>query len=220
MILIFGFRARAKNVGHGEFFCAHCGADRSYVLQHIRRWFTLFFIPIFPAGRVLGEQVKCTTCGSAYRPDVLNAPTSAAFSENLRGATRVAAVAMLAAGDVRNEAARTAAVDAARRAGSGSYDDSWLANDLSAIDASQLEMYLVPLAQGLSLPGKESFVEQVARVGLADGALSPAESRVIESIGAQLGLSAAHLRGIVVSTPGGPPAVAPGDGPPESTPGG
>ncbi|MDQ1475744.1 MAG: hypothetical protein QOE62_973 [Actinomycetota bacterium] len=214
MILIWGFRARAKAVSTGEFFCTRCGVDRSYVLQQIRRWFTFFFIPLFPVGKPLGEQVKCSTCGTCFRPEVLSTPTSATFSENLRGAVRFAAMSMLDAGDSSNEAARSAAIDAARRAGAETYDDAWLTNDLGALDSSQLGEYVAPLAQGLNLQGKETFIEQVARIGLADGPLSPSETRVLESLSATLGLSAAHLRGIVISTTT-PQLPSAGDGPPD-----
>ncbi|HEV7526450.1 MAG TPA: zinc ribbon domain-containing protein [Acidimicrobiia bacterium] len=200
MILIFGLRARIKALATGEFFCTHCGADRSYVLQQFRRWFTLFFVPLFPVGKVLGENVKCTTCGSVFGTEVLDMPTSAAFSENLGGATRVAAMSMLAAGDPNNEAARLAAIDASRRAGATSYDESWLVNDLEALDPSHLGEYLGPLAVGLDPQGKETFIEQIARIGLADGPLTPTELGVLESLSSTLGLSAAHLRGIIVST--------------------
>ena len=213
MILIWGFRARAKAVSTGEFFCTRCGADRSYVLQHLRRWFTLFFIPLFPVGKTLGEQVKCSTCGTCFRPEILTTPTSAKFSENLRGAVRFAAVSMLGAGDRSNTAARTAAIDAARRSGADTYDDTWLTNDLASLDSSHLHEYVAPLAQGLNLQGKETFIEQIARIGLADGALSPAENQVLESLSATLGLSAAHLRGIIVST--APQLPSTGDGPPD-----
>ena len=215
MILIWGFRARAKTVSTGEFFCSHCGADRSYVLQQIRRWFTLFFIPLFPVGKRLGEQVRCSTCGTLFRPEVLNAPTSAAFSENLRGAMRVASMSMLAAGDPTNNAARAAAVDAARHTGAEGYDETWLTRDLAALDASQLGDYLAPLAQGLNPQGKETFIEQVARIGLADGPLSSSEMHILETVSAALGISAAHLRGIVVSTTIGPQSPTSGDGPPD-----
>jgi hypothetical protein len=214
MILIWGFRARAKAVSTGEFFCTRCGVDRSYVLQQIRRWFTFFFIPLFPVGKPLGEQVKCSTCGTCFRPEVLSTPTSATFSENLRGAVRFAAMSMLDAGDSSNEAARSAAIDAARRAGAETYDDAWLTNDLGALDSSQLGEYVAPLAQGLNLQGKETFIEQIARIGLADGPLSPSETRVLESLSATLGLSAAHLRGIVISTTT-PQLPSAGDGPPD-----
>ena len=192
MILIWGFKARARTISTGEFFCSRCGADRSYALQQIRRWFTLFFIPLFPAGKALGEQVKCATCGARFQPEVLNTPTSASFSESLRGAMRVASMSMLEAGDETNDAAR-----------------------LAAVDASQLGEYLTPLAQGLNPQGKETFIEQVARVGLADGPLSSSEMHVLETLSAALGISAAHLRGIVVSTPTGPRSPSAGDGPPD-----
>jgi hypothetical protein len=215
MILIWGFKARAKTVSTGEFFCSRCGADRSYVLQQIRRWFTLFFIPLFPAGKALGEQVKCSTCGARFQSEVLNTPTSASFSESLRGAMRVASMSMLEAGDETNDAARLAAVDAARTTGDENYDETWLFKDLAAVDASQLGEYLTPLAQGLNPQGKETFIEQVARVGLADGPLSSSEMHVLETLSAALGISAAHLRGIVVSTPTGPRSPSTGDGPPD-----
>ena len=214
MILIWGFRARAKAVSTGEFFCTRCGVDRSYVLQQIRRWFTFFFVPLFPVGKPLGEQVKCSTCGTTFRSEVLSTPTSATFSENLRGAVRFAAVSMLDAGDRSNEAARSAAIDAARGAGAESYDDTWLTNDLGTLDSSQLGEYVAPLAQGLNLQGKETFIEQVVRIGLADGPLSPSETLVLESLSATLGLSAAHLRGIVISTTT-PQLPSAGDGPPD-----
>ncbi len=214
MILIWELRARAKALSTGEFFCSHCGTDRSYVLQQIRRWFTLFFIPLFPVGKPLGEQVKCSTCGTRFSPDVLNTPTSASFSENLRGAMRIAAVSMLAAGDRANEAARTAAVDAARTSGAENYDDTWLTHDLEALDPSNLSEYLAPLANGLNTQGKETFIEQVARIGAADGPLTAPENHVLESLGSALGISAAHLRGIMVSTTT-PQFPTSGDTPPE-----
>lgn len=214
MIMIFGTRARAKAVGSGQFFCSRCGADRSYVLQQIRRWFTFFFVPIFPMGKVLGENVKCSTCGTAFQTSVLNTPTSVAFSENLRGAVRVAAMSMLVAGDPTNEAARAAAIDAARKSGAENYDETWLTHDLTALDATQLAEYLTPLAQGLGLQGKETFIEEVARIGLADGALNPSETRVLETLSSALGLSAAHLRGIVATT-SDTPSPSTGDTPPD-----
>jgi zinc-ribbon family len=200
MILIWGMRARIKALATGEFFCRACGADRTYVLQQFRRWFTFFFIPLFPVGKPLGEQVQCTTCGTVFPTEVLDMPTSAEFSENLGGATRVAAVSMLAAGDSNSPAARRVAIEAARKAGTASYDETWLANDLDALDPSQLRGFLEPLAKGLDPHGKETFVEQIARVGLVDGPLTPPEMQVLESLSAALGLSAAHLRGIIVTT--------------------
>jgi len=215
MLIIFGTRLRARAIATGEFFCQRCGADRNYVLQELRRWFTLFFLPVVPMGKVLGEQVKCTTCSTCYRPEVLNTPTSAVFTETLRGAMRVAAIAMLTAGDRANPAGRQAAIDAARKTGAENYDDSWLEHDLVELDPSTLGQYLEPLSKGLSAQGKEGFIEQIARIGLADGPLNSNEAHILESLGAALDISAAHLRGITVTVANGPhPQI--GDTPPDS----
>jgi hypothetical protein len=215
MLIIFGTRLRAKAIATGEFFCSHRGADRNYVLQQLRRWFTLFFLPVVPTGKVLGEQVKCSTCGTCFRPEVLDTPTSAVFTETLRGAMRVAAIAMLTAGGRANPAARQAAIAAARKSGAENYDDTWLEHDLSALDPSSLAGYLGPLARGLSAQGKEGFIEQIARIGLADGPLNSSETHVLELLGAALDISAAHLRGITVTVADGPhPEI--GDTPPDS----
>jgi hypothetical protein len=50
---------------------------------------------------------------------------------------------------------------------------------------------------------------------LADGPLTPPEMRVLETLSSSLGLSAAHLRGIVVSTSPAPQLPSAGDGPPD-----
>ena len=55
-------------------------------------------------------------------------------------------------------------------------------NDLDALDPSHLGDYLAPLAQGLDPQGKETFIAQVARIGLADGPLTPPETQVLESL--------------------------------------
>jgi len=199
VILIFGIRSRPHIVGNGTFFCPHCGADRGYVLVRYRRWFTVFFIPIFPVDKGTVEVVRCGTCNSTFRPEVLQAPTSAEFSDNLRGATRVAVVSMLQAGDRANPAARTAAVALMRETGIENFDDDWLDNDLDAVDPSELADYVAPLIEGLNAQGKETFVSKVAQVGLADGTLNDAETHVLERLGALLDLSAAHIRGIIVT---------------------
>jgi len=210
MLLIFGVRTRAKKVGEGDFFCPRCGVDRHYLLQRMRRWFTLFFIPVFPVGTTTGEHVRCDTCGGTFVTAVLATPTSAALAENLRSAMRVAAAAMLRAGVAGDPTARQAAVSAVLSTGAPGYDDAALSGDLAQVDVTQLPAYMAPLGQGLKEQGQETFVNQIAGIGIADGPLTVAESAVLETIGSSLGLSAAHLRGIIASV-GVSPAPAPDD---------
>jgi hypothetical protein len=205
VIIIWGFRARAKTLSEGEFFCPKCGVDRRYLLQEIRRWFTFFFIPLFPTGKIFGTQVKCRTCGTCFRPEVLSAPTSASLTDAIRNAMRVAAIAMIRAGAAGERGAgRSFAVNVLRTSGWEAYDDAALSSDLAHCDVSQLAAYLTPLAQGLTTQGKEAFVAKLAHIALADGPPNEHETAVLDTVGASLQLTAAHLLGIVSSVQAAP----------------
>jgi hypothetical protein len=69
-MIIFGTRVRHKVVGEGQFFCPKCQAQRPYKHKRATRYFTLYFLPIFPMGQ-LGEFVECQTCGIAFETRVL-----------------------------------------------------------------------------------------------------------------------------------------------------
>jgi rubredoxin len=204
VLIIFGFRTRPSTVSEGNFYCPRCGADRHYALQRFRKWFTLFFLPVFPIGKAVGEQVKCQTCGTAFRPEVLHAPTSASLSDNLRDTMRVAAVAMLSAGNPEHLAARQAAVAAIASSGAAGYGDADLSEDLLNHDPSHLAGPVSQLAPGLNDQGKELFLSRLAAIAVADGPLDEGERAVLEAVGAGLGLSAAHVLGIVTSVVNSP----------------
>jgi len=123
----------------------------------------------------------------------------AGFSETTWSATRVCAVAMLAAGDRENAAARLAVVRAVRVRGLENYDDQWLEPDLGSISPTQIASYVAPLTQVMVAQEKELFVRQIAGVGLADGPLTLAETSVLEATAAALGLGPADLQRIMSS---------------------
>lgn len=60
-MIIFGWRTRSK-FGIIDVRCARCHDVTQYHRMVYRRWFTLFFIPIFPF-RTLGDVSTCTQCG-------------------------------------------------------------------------------------------------------------------------------------------------------------
>ncbi len=199
MFIIFGMRTRPSKVSEGEFFCPRCGADRHYVLQRFRQWFTLFFLPVFPIGGAKGEQVKCQTCNTAYRPEVLQTPTSAALTDTIRDTMRMAAVAMLNAGNAWDPSSRQVAVDTIVSTGANGYHDSHLSEDQSALDTTQLPARLGGLARGLNDQGKEIFITRLAQIAAADGGVTDSEKALLDTVGAALGLSAAHVLGIVTA---------------------
>ena len=219
MLLIFGIRVRLSSVDEGDLFCPHCGGDRRYVRRRARRWFTLFFLPLIPLN-VVGEFLECATCHSRYDEAILTVPTTASMATMLDAAIRVTTAAMVQAGDPTDTALRAAAVTAVATAGVA-YDDETLLADVGAVDRSQISAYLEPLAPGLDVTGKERFVADLVRVAWAGGTLSADQRGVIDSAGRSLGLTPAHVAGIVAtaSRGTGPSLPPPSDPAPEASDG-
>lgn len=67
---MWGFKNRLTKIGAGEFLCPVCRVQRSYTLSKLRRWFTLFWVPLVP-GKVKAHVVKCDTCAATFDETVL-----------------------------------------------------------------------------------------------------------------------------------------------------
>lgn len=74
-MIIYGYRNREIVQGTGNFYCPKCEAQREYKHKKLVRYFTLFFIPLFPLG-TLSEYVECSVCGRTYKPEILSIPST------------------------------------------------------------------------------------------------------------------------------------------------
>lgn len=208
-MLIFGFRVRFSTTGTIAFFCPRCGGDRHGDTRVARRWFTLFFIPVIPLNKVT-EVVECTTCHGRFDPAVTEQPTTAALAQVLANAVRVLTAMIVGAGDRTDPAMRAAALADVRTAVDG-YDEATLDADVDRVDVALAEQYVSPMATGLEVAGKERLVGDLTRVALAGGTITPEQRRVIDVVGRGLGLTPAHVTGIVSSVAA---ASSPAPGPP------
>lgn len=193
--LIWGTKVRFKTIANGTFFCPRCGGDRPYERRQARRWFHLYYIPLFPTS-TLGEQVRCGVCQTSYNEAVLSRPTSGQLSSLLIDGARGVIVHVLRTGSAESADARAAAVAEIQRAGLAAYTDQDLSADLGVVpgDLSQL---LTALGGQLADTGKESLLGSAARVALADGPLTDLERQVLVSTGASLGMTATHTAGVI-----------------------
>jgi hypothetical protein len=203
-VTFFGIRVRYRPVGHGVFHCERCGGDRPFQQLAGRQWFHLLLIPVVPLA-LSGEHVRCVICGTRYRVEVLALPTITQMQEALPAGVRAAAVAMLLAGGGGSEPARRRAIDAIREAGLEDYQDRALDADLWASERStqpgrDLARPLNSLAVQLVIPGREWFLAEVVRIGLADGPLSDDERHAAQAIAKQLGMTPAQARGVITTT--------------------
>ena len=74
-MIIFGTRGVRMNAGSGTFLCPACRRQQPYHQKKLRRFFTLYFIPIIPLD-VIQEYVECDECKGTYKPTVLSITAS------------------------------------------------------------------------------------------------------------------------------------------------
>lgn len=190
MFILFGFKVRGKVLDTGTFACPREGGDRAYERRELRRWFTLFFVPLIPLN-VVGEVVSCTSCGSDWDPAVLSRPTT----ERLRG--DLGGLVTLVARRLAGPAGSTSptAVEFVESVGG---DVAALGTD-SDIAPSDLEARAAELHGSLSTPGVERLVASAMRVADADGGIDDDDLRVLTALARGLGLTESHFRGILAT---------------------
>ena len=197
MILFFGWRIVFRTIGHGVFHCPHESADRDYRVRVARRWFHIFWLPIVPLKR-FGEIVECETCNSRYEVDVLRIPTAAAIADSLARAMRMSIIDILRASSAVSSLQYHAALNILRRY-VPHLTDADLLSDVTMLDTASLHEHLQHIAPVLNDLGKESLVGNCAWVAVADGALNSTGRIVLEQLGADLGMTPAHIRGVIDS---------------------
>jgi uncharacterized Zn finger protein (UPF0148 family) len=74
-MIIYGSKARQKEISQGQFFCPVCKRIRNYKQYRINRYFTLFFIPIFPTKK-LSEFIVCQGCMMPMSSEALQLTSS------------------------------------------------------------------------------------------------------------------------------------------------
>ena len=67
-MIIWGLRQRGKVLGQRMLTCPNCHREAMTGIAQNRRWFTLFFIPIFPISARKTTAV-CGLCGFRYEMD-------------------------------------------------------------------------------------------------------------------------------------------------------
>jgi hypothetical protein len=192
MLVIWGFRVLNAVLGTGLFHCPSCDLDTQYRHLQPRRWFTLFFIPIIPLGR-LDPHVECTRCKGTFYERVLQRPTLQQFEHQV-GLAHRAAIAHLAS---LARQPRPAVTALALRSLT-SYGEQALATDISAFATESAAAEPIrPLATYMSVDGREAFLRRVIgfAVQLGDEPTPPINEALTE-YSALVGLSPTHADGI------------------------
>lgn len=202
-MIIWGSRAVTSTKSRGTFYCMTCSAECAYEFKSIRRFFTLYFIPLIPLDS-LGEFVECGGCRNTFRPEVLSQDPREAQKKwrgDLVAALCVALGRVAGADGALNGAEVAAAIAGLRREFNAEESDNLLESKLSraGIDFPDLSAAMAVAVEGLTDKGKELALQlagEVARAG-SGGELSEPELRAMREIGEALRMTAAHLRGVL-----------------------
>jgi hypothetical protein len=169
----------------------------------MRRWFTLFFIPLIPLN-ALGEFVQCESCRQNFKTMVLGAPTTATLQDQFAWALREALITLLRAS--RTPGAESAAVDVLTGVSGHSWTQEQLAADVTGLDTTHLQERLAMLAEVLNEQGKERFLTLCAQVATTGGIIDGDARAAVEQIAAGLLMTPAHARGVIDQTADNAPA--------------
>jgi hypothetical protein len=70
-MIIWGSTGKEKTIGEESFFCPRCRTEVTGEHVRVSRYFTLYFIPLFPTS-TLGEYIRCDGCAGEFDMSVLD----------------------------------------------------------------------------------------------------------------------------------------------------
>ena len=206
-LIIFGTRGVTYSAAQGQFHCPECGMQRPYAHKRVRRFFTLYFIPIIPLD-LLGEYIECGGCEGTYKESVLSYdPSQAAAGEEARfreAIKRTMVMMMLADGAIDEAEVQTIREIFGKIAGR-TIERAEVDQEIQQAkgDRRSVEEYLGGVVGMLNEKGKELVVKAAFFVAAADGKFDESEKALLARIAKALQMTSAHFNGIVQELVGG-----------------
>lgn len=200
-LIIFGTRGVTYSFEDGDFSCPACQQRRSYHHRRVRRFFTLYFIPLVPLD-LLGEYVECDVCASTFNPDVKHfdpAGEAQAFAAEYQYAIKRVMVLMMMADGVIDDAEVGVIADIYQAITGSPLTEAGVRSEISEAEAagSSVAHYLGSMQGKLNHNGKSEVVRAAFMVAAADGVIHDDETALLTQIGDALGLSKNEMRLII-----------------------
>ena len=214
-LIIFGTRGITYGSQGGQFHCPDCDAREQYLHRKVRRFFTLYFIPLIPLD-LLGEYVECQKCTSTYKPSVLEFDPGANEERGeaeFRQAMRRVLVLMMLADGVVEESELDAITTILGKLEDRTVERAEVEAELARARVAQtdIEHYCKGMAGYLNDSGREMVIKAALLVAAADGTIDDKERDALAKMASALNMTKAHFAGIVNGVLGEP---APPKGPP------
>lgn len=199
-MIIFGTRGVKSTIQSGDFNCPQCARSMPYRHRKVKKFFTLYFIPLIPLGSA-GEYVECNGCKGTFIPRVLsNAPAvDDEFMANYERALRHTMVLIMLADGVIEDKEKDTVLALLNKFGSTEISMLQLENYIKKVQSDNLEIhtYLKKICDSLNEHGKETILKCAFFVAAADGNVDDSELKLIQQMGDAMEMAPAHYKGVL-----------------------
>jgi len=200
-MVFFGRQGVTSATDSGEFCCPRCGQGKTYTLKRVRRFFTLFFIPIVPLEK-LGDFVECHHCQGTFNPEVLEIDPeqqqAELKAEYEKAILRVMVGIMLADDRVNDE--EVSAIQTLYREFVGrGLGEADVLEEIAITEATTepIPARVATFTHLLNDYGKEMVIKVALTVAAADGVFQAEEQRLVQQVAQALDMTPAHFRGVL-----------------------
>ncbi len=201
-MIIYGARTCTSSAGSGEFHCPRCGPRRQFSLMVAKRYFTLYFIPLFPIGSA-GEYLECLSCRGTFGPEAMHYSSPEESGHvTLEEVKRMLVLAAIAEG--RPTRARADAVSQQfQLAGGFALSESQIEAEANMALSARASVGGYAAIKALEWDGdfKAALFVACIAVILADGQQTPVQDQICHELGLALGYTPQQVLGLLRRRP-------------------
>lgn len=202
-MIVYGTRGLKSKVSTGSFYCPQCCQEKPQQWYKVRRWFTLYFIPLIPL-TISGEYVECQTCLGTFDTDAVNhgpehydAADRAFQAEFQKAMLTTMVLMMLADGKVLQSEIDIITVLFKQLTG-GECPTGLVNDEVTRLEGANASIndYLGSVSGRLNDGGKAMVFKSAVLVAQADGEVAKDEEQLLKQTYKALGLSRSEAKAI------------------------
>ena len=199
--IIFGTRGVTSSKAKGKFFCPSCQSESDYNHKQVKRFGTLYFIPLLPMDD-LGDYVECQKCKNTYNQQVLDynpEKDTEIFQAEYENAIKKLMILMLLADGEIDENEINSVITIYEKITNTVLSREELIREIDNLKDKNHDVidFTGSLRGQLNDHGKETIIKVAYLIAYADGEFHESEQDLLLKIAESLDFSKAHLTAVL-----------------------